>query len=126
MRRYRYRLEIGASMVAYGVILTLSLWLINHDMVEGTTWKTMVSLAPMLPAFFIAASVLRHLRRIDELQRKIQLEAFSIAFAGTALITFSYGFLENVGYPKLTMFAVWPLMSALWIVGGILSHLRYR
>lgn len=126
MARYRYLRELGASLFAYCVVLTVSLWLINHGMVEDGAWKTVISLAPMLPGIFIAISVLRQLRRVDELQRKIQLEAFSLAFAGTALITFSYGFLENVGYPKLTMFAVWPVMSTLWIIGGVISHRRYR
>ncbi|MFT4003575.1 MAG: hypothetical protein QM684_25370 [Rhizobium sp.] len=126
MTRYRYLVELGASMLAYGAALTMSVWLIDHGMVENPVWKTILSLTPMLPAFLVAMSILRHLRRIDELQRRIQLEAFSLAFAGTALITFSYGFLENVGYPKLSMFAVWPLMSTLWIIGGIISHRRYR
>mgnify|MGYP001052901713 FL=1 len=126
MARYRYLVELGAGMVAYGVVLMISIRLISHGAIENPVWKTVISLAPMLPALFVAVSVLRQLRRIDELQRKIQSEAFSLAFAGTALITFSYGFLENVGYPKLSMFAVWPLMSVLWIAGGVISHRRYR
>jgi hypothetical protein len=125
MGRYRYILELIASMIAYGIVLTVSLWLINHDVVSGV-WRTVVSLAPMLPALAVAVSVMRRLRRIDELQRQIQLEALSLAFAGTALITFSYGFLENVGYPKLSMFAVWPLMVVLWIIGGFISHRRFQ
>ena len=66
--------------------------------------------------------------RIEE--PRIVLEAaidtFLMAFAGTALVTFSYGFLENVGYAKLSMFAVWPLMAGFWTIGLIVANLRYR
>jgi hypothetical protein len=45
---------------------------------------------------------------------------------GTALLTFGYGFLENVDDPLRTMFWVRPVMCALWMVGQVLAHLRYR
>lgn len=80
----------------------------------------------MIPATVMCWVVLRHLRRVDELQRRVQLEALGLAFAGTALITFSYGFLELIGFPKLSMFAVWPIMAMLWIIGGLLAGRRYR
>jgi hypothetical protein len=62
---------------------------------------------------------------MDELQRKLQFEALALAFAGTALLTFGYGFLEGVGLPRLSMFVVWPLMAALWVVGVFIGRVRY-
>ena len=49
-----------------------------------------------------------------------------MAFAGTAVLTFSYGFLENVGFPPLNTFMIWPLMAMLWLLGQGVSRLRYR
>ncbi|WP_286157148.1 hypothetical protein [Sinorhizobium sp. RAC02] len=123
MKRYRYIVEFGAGMAAYAVVLSISVLFVNQ--LEGF-WKTALSLAPMVPALAVAVSIMRQIRRIDELQRQIQLEALSLAFGGTALISFSYGFLENAGYPKLSMFVVWPLMAILWIIGGLISHRRFR
>ncbi len=125
MNKIRFFVEFGASMAAYVVFLVGSLLLVTGGTVTGG-WATVISLIPMLPALGVAIAVMRQLRASDELQRRIQLEALSLAFAGTALITFSYGFLENVGYPKLSMFFVWPLMAVLWIIGGILSSRRFR
>jgi hypothetical protein len=48
-----------------------------------------------------------------------------VAFGGTALLTFSYGFLENVGFPHFSWIWVLPLMVALWGLGGALASLRY-
>ena len=60
------------------------------------------------------------------MQRKLQFEALALAFAGTALITFSYGFLEGAGFPRISMFAVWPLMAAIWFIGVMIGRLRFK
>jgi peptidoglycan/LPS O-acetylase OafA/YrhL len=121
----RYYFEFGAAMLAYVVTVLLSVWLLVGDQISGD-WRWIVALLPVPPMFLVALAVLRQLRRDDELQRKIQFEALAIAFAGTALITFSYGFLENVGFPKLPTFAIWPMMGALWIVGLRVVRRHYR
>jgi hypothetical protein len=36
------------------------------------------------------------------------------AGAVTAGLTFTYGFLEGAGFPKLSMFWVWGLMGGTW------------
>lgn len=125
MNRSRFIIEFAASMITYLVVLIGSGWILNMWEV-GATWKTIVALMPMVPGSAVAWTIMRHVRSSDELQRRIQLEAFSLAFGGTALATFSYGFLESVGYPKLSMFFVWPLMGALWMVGGLISSRRFR
>ncbi|MBW9088466.1 hypothetical protein JNB91_11485 [Rhizobium wenxiniae] len=125
MNRRRFIVEFSVSMAAYMVVLVGSVWALNLGAIEGG-WKTLVALTPMLPGAAVALSVMRQVRSSDELQHRIQLEALSLAFAGTALATFSYGFLENVGYPKLSMFFVWPLMAVLWMVGGLISARRFR
>lgn len=125
MNRRRFILEFSASMIAYMVVLIGSILILNLTAIEGG-WRTLVALMPIVPGAAVALSVMRQLRSSDELQRQIQLEALSLAFAGTALATFSYGFLESVGYPRLSMFFVWPLMAILWIIGGLISGRRFR
>ena len=73
----------------------------------------------------LALVVIRYLRRLDEMARRIHLEALALAFVGTALLTFTYGFLETTGFPKLSMFFVWPLMGAFWVIGCVLGLRRY-
>jgi hypothetical protein len=79
----------------------------------------------MLAPPFMAWTVVRQLRRLDELQRRIQLDALALAFMVTALVTLSYGFLENVGIPALNMVWVWPLMASVWIIGLLIGRWRY-
>jgi hypothetical protein len=123
MRRNLILFSIG--MAAYAAVLILSQKILAAG-VEDETARIALLLSPMLPAVFICGVVIRSIRQLDELQRRLQLEALALAFAGTALITFGYGFLEDAGLPRLSMFAVWPLMGILWLVGGLAGRMRYR
>ena len=118
-------MELVATLLAYGLVLVGSIELLTHVAV-ARPWRDLLALSPMIPAASVAWVVLRELRRMDELQRRIQLEALGFAFAGTAILTFSYGFLEGLGYPRQSMFMVWPLLAVLWIVGLVLARRRYR
>ena len=120
----RYLIELGLSMVCYLVILSLSLILLNRGI--QTDWmRTIVSLLPVLPGLAAAYAVIRQLRRLDEFQIRIQFEAIGFAFAATALVTFTYGFLENVGFSELSMFVVWPVMATFWLIGLVMAHRRH-
>lgn len=121
----RYHTEMAVAMLAYALVLVVSL-LGLRVLAPDSPWRWLVSLAPMLPSLLVLRVVLRQARRMDELQLRVQFEAIGFAFAGTALLTFGYGFLENVGLPRLPMFTIWPLMAVLWIVGGLIAARRYR
>lgn len=121
----RYTIELTLSLAAYVALLILSNQFLSYPALPN--WAEIaVVLLPMVAALLIIWTILRRLQQIDELQRRIQFEALAIAFCGTALVTFSYGFLEALNYPKLSMFFVWPLMATLWVLGTIFGVLRYR
>ncbi|MDT1063749.1 hypothetical protein RM190_17930 [Paracoccus sp. CPCC 101403] len=113
------------GLTAYIVVLIVSQRMLA-SIGPDSTMTPLLAVAPIIPAVFICGVVVQAIRNLDEMQRKLQLEALAVAFAGTALITFGYGFLEGNGLPKLSMFAVWPLMSALWFTGVMVGLLRHR
>lgn len=121
----RYLREFGAAMLAYVIVLVASLLMLNgSDLMPAA--QVAISLAPVVPCVLVCWAVVRQLRRLDELQLRIQFEALGFAFAASALLTFSYGFLENVGLPKLSLFVVWPLMAVMWMLGLLIASRRYR
>lgn len=86
-----------------------------------------VALLPMIPAVLAALASLDRLRALDELERKIQGEGIQFAFLITAIVTFSYGFLEAYAhFPKISMFFVWPVLAMSWLAGSLLAARRYR
>ena len=118
-----YTREFGIAMLAYVVSLPISLALL--DKVDQPL-KTVVALIPLIPAAFALIAYLRFLGRMDELGRRIQLEALAFALGAAGMLTLAYGFLENVGFPQLSYIWVFPVMIALWGIGGAIASYRYR
>ncbi len=86
-----------------------------------------LALLPMLPALWGMAGWMRASREQDELQRRIQVEGALFSLGLTAILTFSYGFLElYMDLPRVSMFAVWPLIAATYVVGAQVARRRYQ
>jgi len=125
MHDRQYFREFGLSMLAYLALLGCSLALLSRTL--AAPWRALLALLPMAGLLAVAWAVLRALRRLDELQRRIQYEALAFAFASTAVLTFSWGFLEAfVGLRRLSGFAIWPIMAGLWLIGLWIARRRYR
>ena len=118
-----YTRELGLAMAAYVIVVLVSIKFVSG--LEQPI-KTLVALAPLVPAALALFAYLRFLSRMDELGRRIQLEALAFGFGAAGMLTFAYGFLENAGFPQLSYIWVFPLMIALWGVGGAIASYRYR
>ena len=125
MKKYRYLLEFGCALVLYLLVLFFSISYLKKDNISDTQ-QIIITLLPIFPIALIIFIVLRQFSRLDELQLRIQLSAIAFAFLGTAFISFSYGFLENIGFPKLTMFIVWPMMGTFWSMSTIIGSWYYN
>ena len=111
----------------YALLLVGSLTLIGTNVAGWMPLRALVGLTPMSAGFGILNLVMQEYRSADELQRRIVAESIMFAFGSTALLTFSYGFLQRtIGAPELSYFWVWPILAASWIVGGIITRRRYR
>ena len=119
-----YFKELMGAMLLYALVLVAALRL-GGELPDGTP-RTAVYLSPMLPFLLAVWAIVRQIRRSDEFIRKTTLEHLAIAAAVTAGWTFTYCFLENAGYPKLSMFTVWPVMGAVWGVLAIIDSWRHR
>ncbi|NUU02003.1 hypothetical protein [Herbaspirillum robiniae] len=120
----RYYKEMGGALALYIVVLIVSLrWGMQ---LEHGPLQTLVFLSPMLPFLLGVWAVVRQIRRSDEFMRKISLEHLAITAGITAGWTFTYGFLENAGFPRLSMFTVWPAMGAVWAVLSVAQAWRNR
>ena len=123
-RNLRYYRELTGALVLYAIVLVAALS-IGKRMPPGAA-QPLLYVSPMLPFLLAVWAVVRQIRRSDEFVRKTTLEHVAVAAAVTAGWTFTYGFLENAGYPRLSMFTVWPVMGAVWGVLAIAASLRQR
>ena len=113
--------EMTIGFIGYIIFLFGSIYWVKDHM--ETPWRFAVAVLPMLPLVYVARASVTRLMRLDELQKQIQLSALAVTVLATALITLTYGFLENVGAPHINVIWVWPLMGALW---GIASYFSSR
>jgi hypothetical protein len=118
-------IELGSALAIYSVLVVGSNWIFKAFHPDGVL-KYGVAVLPMLGVVAMAAAILRHVRRMDEMQQRATLEALSFAFSASAFGFFAWGFAEDAGAPKLPTFAIWPIMAVLWCIGGFIAHLRYR
>ncbi len=116
-----YVREMTGAVLVYAVVLVLALKF-GRPMADSAL-RTAVLLTPMAGFALMIWAVARHIRRIDEFMRQFMLESVAIAAALTAGLTFTYGFLENAGFPRLSMFVVWPVLAGSW---GVTNLVRAR
>jgi hypothetical protein len=108
----RYFTEMLIVMALYVGALTIALRVGNG--LEPGLAKTLVTLLPAIPVFLMVWVISRQFRRADEFVRLRSLESIAVAAGVTAGLTFTYGFLENIGFPRLSMFWVWGIMGFTW------------
>ena len=120
----RYTVVVLSAMALYTLALVVSLRWLHHN--PETPWKYLIAILPVLPALWIPLAAVRLFRELDELQKQIQLEALAFAFISAAMLSWTYGFLQNAGLPDVSWVWVWPLMCVCLIAGQVMARRRYR
>lgn len=120
----RYFRSFTAAMVAYAVLLFISIPLIGA--LTDSPLRFAAALLPVVPVLFALRAFLNFLRMSDEMIRSIHFEAFGFSLALTGIVTFSLGFLENAGFPRISLVWVFPMLIVFWGVGRWLASRRYK
>jgi hypothetical protein len=120
----RTPIEFGLGILAYLMVLVGSVTVVQAN--PTADWRYYVAVLPVFPAALVIWMFVRALARLDEMQKRIQLQAFGFSLGATGLVTFGYGFLEGAGLPHLSWTYVLPLMAVLWGVGAAIFTWRYR
>ncbi len=121
---YKTPIQFGFATLAYLMFLVGALTVVQSN--SSAAWRYLVAILPMVPAGIVIWLFVRALNRVDEVQKRVQVQAFGFALASTALITFGYGFLEGAGMPELNSALVLPLMILMWAAGMGWLAVRYR
>ena len=123
--RRRYNREFSLSMIAYAITLIASLTILKR-MELAQSLKVIITLLPAIPVAFVFIAVMRAVLDSDELQQRVHLLATTFAAVLTGLVTFTYGFLENIGFPKLSTFAILPMLFFFWGISLPWFSKRYK
>lgn len=114
-----YHRELFGAIALYTLLLVAAIRY-GRPLEDGML-RTLVLVSPMIGFGAAIWAIVRHLARVDEFIRKQLTENVALAAAITAGLTFTYGFLETAGYPKLSMFTVWCVLCGTF---GIVQVIR--
>jgi len=88
-----------------------------------------VALLPVVPFVFFVQRFIAHLRRLDELHRRVHFEALAFAFPLAILLLMTLGLIERVHPlpPKDWSYRhVWYYLPLFYFVGLAVAWRRYR
>jgi O-antigen/teichoic acid export membrane protein len=117
---------LGLSCVAAATLIGCSL--IQRATKPGPSVRVILALIPMIPVSMMGRSIVIAIRNLDELQRRIVLEAIFGAFLTGAFLTLLYGQLQHarVGLPELNWAFVWAAMAGPSAVACLVAARRYQ
>ena len=122
----RWRRRFFTLAVVTALAIVAAAW-IGKQLPLRSPGRIALALMQGVASAVLIFAIARPMRQYDELQRRIQLEALALAFAGTAILGTTYGFLVNAGLPDIDWGSwIWPGMVSLWVVGLVIANRRYR
>ena len=121
----RYYKEFGLSMAVYMVAVIASISALKQ-LELSKAMQIIIAIIPVIPILFVIIAILRALRDSDELIQRIQLQSIVFSSITTGLITFTYGFLENVGFPHFPTIWVLPMLFGFWGLSFGYFNKRYQ
>jgi hypothetical protein len=97
----RYFIEFNLAMAFYIAAVVGRKFLLPG--VSDPVWRDAILVFPILPICLVALAVVRFYRRMDEYRRLHLLQALAFSAGVTAVVSASWGFLEDVGLPHLEL-----------------------
>lgn len=115
--------QLFASLATYILLLVLSLTAARLF----PQFRLPIMLLPLIPGFVIVLSMLAAIRKMDEMQRRIQLEALGFAFAGMFMLLVTEALLGTLGPQQLQGPAIYiAYMSFMWATGLFVASRKYQ
>jgi len=100
-------------------------WLFKRGGLHSPTRDFLAFLPVPLWIFFVVAFV-RAVRRMDELQQQIYLQALSVAFGLTLALALVFAGLERSGVYRAAWSEVVSSLMFLWVIAYVFASGRYR
>ena len=121
---YKTPVYFGSAILAYLMVLAGAVTAVQAN--PQASWRYYAAFLPAIPGGLVVWLVVRQLARMDEVQKRVHMQALGFSMAATAMLTFAYGFLEAVGMPDMNAAFVLPAISLFWAAGLIFLNLKAR
>jgi hypothetical protein len=127
--RSRFVCIVGQPFVLWGIAalatgLTVN-WIFKHEELRSPA-KPLLGFLPALMAILFVVAFVKDVRKLDEMRRRIHLQAAAIAFLLTVILAFVFDGLENAGIYRATLSDLNSATALIWAAALIILSLRYR
>ena len=125
-------MKLNAWAFVAVALAMISRAMVNRHPGWGVTLRVVIVLSPLLPSLLYVWSISRWIRSMDELQRRIQLEACLFATIGTIFLVTAFDLLNAHGIkiPRLHAGLGWEGTFAcvvfLYFLGSVIVNRRYK
>lgn len=125
---YRYRRTIGTTLAGPWMMAWVASTILLDHLEVSRAMRVAIALVP-LPFFgWFVWRFLQHVRKADELERRIQMESLAIAFPLSIAMVMALGLLEHAGVGfeyGWSMNALWISFFVFYLFGRNLARRRY-
>jgi hypothetical protein len=114
-----YMREFIPAVVGYVAILAAIIVFV--DFRTAGPWKFPIALLPVIPVLWCFRAVARHLRRLDEMQRTIQVDGMAAGFGLAMVASVTIGFLAMAGLDtdRWGPWAIYSVGMATWGIATV-------
>lgn len=126
-KRIKHRVSLMRPLLL-PLILYIGLLAVAVSLVpemQNTPWRYVVAVLPMVPGLFLAIGIIRLTTQIDEMERRILLEAVAFSFVLTLLLLLTIGLLGLAGVPQPSPIIIATIMCFLLLLGKLLANWKY-
>lgn len=124
--RIRRSLLTAAVLIGYALLVAGAGLLLDSDLLTGRLARWHVAAVPAIAAVAVFVVFLRYLRRMDELERRVQLEALALAGGVGWLLIPCYWVFEELGLPAADAGNLVLALSVTYTIGLVIGWRRYR
>lgn len=112
----KHLIKFFIGMGLYVAILLISVKLAKGPL-AGSPWLWGIMLLPTLPVAYALKQSFLAIAEMDELMRRVHLEAALVSGLATGFITFAWGLLEHAGLRPFEAVYVLPMLITFWGLG---------
>ena len=118
-----YFKEMGLAALLYTVV-TLGTGFTVRQLAEGSPWRIVLALLPVIPILLGLRAIARFVRRSDELQQKIQMIAAMTSLGVILVGCIAIGFLQAyAGFPTFSLFWIAMFGILFWgLMQGVVTR----
>ena len=114
------------TTVAFVISYFVARGALEQELLTG--WRVFFALLPVSPFIWFLLDIIKGIRGMDELERRIHLEALAVAFPLTLILLMTLGLLEiaiKLPPEDLSYRHVWALLPGFYFLGLYFARRRY-